>query len=56
MRRCAVVPIMEKQGGGVDHHHRLDGGPQAAAGPDLVQRVEGLGDHRHQVHGGRAGI
>ncbi len=52
---AGIVPVNGKAGRRLDHHHRLDGGPQAPAGPDLVQRLERLGDHGHQVDGGGAG-
>ena len=50
----AVVPIMERQRRRRDPDDRLDRGLEAAAGPHLVQRLQGLGDHCHQVDGGRA--
>ena len=50
----AVVPIMDRQGGGVILTTASTAGIAAAAGPHLVQCVEGLGDHRDQIDGGGA--
>ena len=50
-RRCRC----SAPGRRLHHQHLLDRGAAAAAGPDLVQRLQGRGEHHHQVHGGRAG-
>ena len=50
----AVVPIMERQGGGVILTTASTAGLRPRPGPDLVQRLEGMGDHRDQIDGGRA--
>ena len=49
------VPYFREQGGGVLHQYRVDGGCAAAAGPRLVQRQQGRGDHREQVACRRTG-
>ena len=46
-----VVPIMDRQGGGVILTTASTAGIETPARSHLVQRVEGLGDHRNQVHG-----
>ena len=50
-----LVPAMKAQGQGVILNIASTAGRQPAAAPHLVQRHQGLDDHRDQVDGGRAG-
>ena len=49
-----AVPAMKARRMGANPQHRLHRRGQSPAQPHLVQRHEGLGDHRHSGHGRRA--